>query len=687
MTDTYYGWTPPSVDDALFVDSNCGIAAQWLAAYVNSLYNGTDLSDPPLLASYEYIAALIPKGGDVPTFGQAAQWLAEGTDNSTLYEAMVQFPYGSCPVEICQKLVWEGDGDLAGIGVMVVYYLAAIFATMYYVLLAADQFEPFRQFEHHRRRWNWIVGAFHETIQAFLDTGLIFSISMLISGVYRFGSARMHPDKSHSIYQLTNAAYIGILTMFPPILLQIVAPNRRRRRIRAVLWLLVVIMAIVLMALYFSLETSVSQILNLLDRQSAVSDWIWESNCEPLTLRDNLDIAILTAVVISGINFFPWIYHIIIPRTWRHSIRKALVGKWAASKKGRHGRSWWKHVVAIARTVDGACCCIIMWALLGLFTAYRSVILKAMGPDNANTEWSFAQVFALATWVPVAIDLCTIYIYGAKEGLEGKVSENFKVVENHRKDSDNSSGGGMSGMSGGGGNGGYDGPNDVDYANLAPYQTNTTATNGQYDAVNNGTQMQYVGSAGQFSYVQYNNGVFHDVNNINNNNGVNNTGGAPQQFTTYDSAAYENTQYGAGGAGNVVGINQHQQYAAPQQYAPTQQYSPQYDPSMTKEAIATAEAQPMAQYMQPVPYNTNPVSVPNPIPATVSPVHTGSNIAVDNTAGSVHSGNQPYQQPMQQQQPLHQPPPQQQPLLQQQQQPVSYEYMPQDPATMHGGVH
>ncbi|KAL1892493.1 hypothetical protein Sste5346_007003 [Sporothrix stenoceras] len=648
MADTYYGWTPPSVDDALFVDSNCGIAAQWLSAYVNSLYNGTDLSDPPLLVSYQYLSALVPEDGEVPTFGQAAQWFADGTANSSLYDQMVQFPYDFCPVEICEKLVWEGDGDLAGIGVMVVYYLAAIFATMYFVLLAADQFEPFRRFEHHYRRWNWVVGAFHETVQAFLDTGLIFCISMLISGVYRFGSARLHPDKSHSVYQLTNAAYIGMFTICPPVILQIVSPNRRRRRIRAVLWLVVLIMSIVLMALYYSLETSATKLLNLLDRQSAVSDLIWEANCEPLTLRENLDVAIITSIVIIGVNVFPWAYHIFIPRPWRHSIRKAVVGRWDSTRKGRFGRSWWKHVVAIVRTVDGVCCCIIMWALLGLFTAYRSVVLKAMGPENANTEWSFAQVFALATWVPVAIDLCTIYIYGAQEGLEGKVSENFKVVENHRKDSDGSSGGGGTG---------YDGPSDVDYANLDPYQVvpaQTNSTNGNYDAVNNGTQMQYVASGGQFSDVQYNNGVF--------NNGMNNNGNVMQQYTTYD-----NTQYGAGGAGIVGNVQQYdpqtQQYA-PQQYTTqqytTQQYSPspQYDPSMTKEAVAAAEAQPMAQYMQPAPYNSN----------TVSTVHTTGNMV--DTASSIHSGNQPLQ-------------PQQQP----QQQPVTYGYMPQDPATMHGGVH
>ncbi|KIH90226.1 hypothetical protein SPBR_00370 [Sporothrix brasiliensis 5110] len=640
MADTFYGWTPPDVDAALFNDSNCGIAAQWLSAVINSRYNDTDLSDPPLMATYQYITALVPSGGELPTFGQVAQWLAVGSDNSTLYEAMVQFPYGYCPAEMCEKLVWDGDGDLAGVGVLVVYYLAAMFSTLYFVLISSDQFEPFRALEYHHRRWNWIVAAFHETVQAFLDTGLIFSIAMLIASVYRHGSSRMHPDKSHSIYQLTNATYIGIFSIFPPVLLQIVSPNRRRRRIRAFLWLVAIVLAVVLTALYYSLETNADKVLNLLDRESAVSDFIWELNCEPLDLRQGLDDALITALVILIVNFLPWAYHIFVPRTVRHSIRdRSCIGRLNTTKPGRHGRDWWKYVLTIVRTTDGAICCSMMWALLGLFTKYRSVVLSVMGPENANTEWSFAQVFALATWVPVAIDLCTIYIYGAKEGLEGKVSENFKVVANDNNDRKSSNGGG---------GGGIDGPNDVDYSNLDPYQivpaqTKSAATS-HYDAVSNDTQMQYVGSGGQFADGQYNNGVFSSNDNSNNSNNSNNTvpyGG---------NMSYDTTHYGAGGAGNVVG------QFAPQQYAP-QQFAPQYDQSMTKEPME--EVQLMGQYVQ-------PMQAGQPV-QQVQQVHQVQQVQPEqyrsNTVSSVqtHGSGQSTQ-------------------------PVTYEYMPQDPAAMHGGV-
>ncbi|CAK7223872.1 hypothetical protein SBRCBS47491_005356 [Sporothrix bragantina] len=554
---SYYGWTPPTVDEANFTMSICDVGAQWLAAFINSRYNGTDESDPPLVVTYAYVNNLIPIGQYYPTYGQMAEWLGNGGFDSDLFEAMVQYPYSYCPEQMCKELVWEGDPDLAGLGVMVVYYLAAIFVTLYFVLLAADKWQPFHTMEQHHRRWKYLVGAFHETVGSFIDTGLIFAISMLVSGVYRFGSTRVHPDKSHSIYQLTNATYIGIFSMFPPLLLQIMAPTKRRRRIRAVLWLVAVHLTVTLIALYFSLETSVSKILNLLDRESAVSDYIWEANCEPLSLRDGLDVAIITACVLLFINYLPWLYHTFIPRNTRHNIRNSsIVGRLDAVKPRRFGRSWWKHVLTIVLLVDGIVCTLMMWALLGLFTAYRGVVNSRMGPDNGNGEWSFSQVFALATWVPVTIDLMTIYIYGAKEALEGKVSTNFVVVENEAREKRKTMG--SHGSSGG----------DIDYSNLDPFQV--VDQSGHYNSVNT----QYSGAAGH-----YDDNVAH-----------------------YGGEA--TGQYNGGGqyAGGQYGGQYDPQYSA--------HYTPQYDPSISKEASSETHPTGTSMQMQPTSYNNSVVSQP-----------------------------------------------------------------------------
>ncbi|CAK7242544.1 MAG: hypothetical protein STHCBS139747_004039 [Sporothrix thermara] len=550
MATDYYGWVPPTLAQANITQGNCEVAATWLAVLLNSLAYSPDYITLPFAETYNYVLALTPDDQQKPTMGQMADWLWQMDPTSDYMLEMISFPTTECPTELCKNLVWGGDADLAGVGVMVVYFLAAGLVTLYFALLAADKWEPFRDLERHHRRWKFFVGAFQETVGSFIDTGLLFAITTLVSGVYRHTSSRLHPDKTHSIYQLTNATYIGVFSIFPPLLLQIITPTKRRRRIRVALWLLTIVLGVALIALYFNLETSLTRLLNLLDRLPAESDTIWEINCEPLNLRDDLDIAIVTACAMLALNLLPWLYHTVMPRKARHNIRNStFIGRLNATKPQRLGRSWWSHVRLVALVVDGVVCCLMMWALLGLFTAYRSIINHKMGPTNSNGEWSFSQVFALATWVPVTIDLVTMYIYGARDAHEAKISENFCVVENQARDARRSMG--LESLIGGRAASGFGG-REVDYANIDPLQlaepsaTHFNAGNTQYAAAAG----HYDDSAGQYIGGQY--------------------------------------------AGGQYGGQYDPQYTGAQ-------YAPQYDPSMSKEA--TSEVQPMVTYVQPAPYN------------------------------------------------------------------------------------
>ena len=60
--------------------------------------------------------------------------------------------------------------------------------------------------------------------------------------------------------------------------------------------------------------------------------------------------------------------------------------------------------------INGVLCCAIMWALLGLFSAYRFDIHRKMGSSDEDSQWSFGQVLALATWAPVAVELIDTYL-------------------------------------------------------------------------------------------------------------------------------------------------------------------------------------------------------------------------------------------------------------------------------------
>ncbi len=55
-------------------------------------------------------------------------------------------------------------------------------------------------------------------------------------------------------------------------------------------------------------------------------------------------------------------------------------------------------------------CLILAWVMLRLITRVRSSILQAAGDSDQENEWTFGQIVALSTWVPVIIEFVYILL-------------------------------------------------------------------------------------------------------------------------------------------------------------------------------------------------------------------------------------------------------------------------------------
>lgn len=249
---------------------------------------------------------------------------------------------------------------------------------------------------------------------------------MLIAATYRYGSSRRHPDKTHSLYGLVCATYMGIFSIFPPLLLQTVAADLRRRRIRLTLWLVVITFGLTVAGLDLNLRTSKAQLEKLMNRDSASVDNVWEYDCEPQHLRDALEDTLNLAEVILLLSISWWIYHAVPSRLWDR----------LCSTFGMQDHLWkiWPGVSHWILVIYQIICCVAMWASLGLFTRYRFRVQATMGSSYKDSQWSFGQVLALTTWVPLVVDLVTIYLYGPEDALQGKMSEHYSVVESTSAD-------------------------------------------------------------------------------------------------------------------------------------------------------------------------------------------------------------------------------------------------------------
>ena len=107
-------WEGPPADSLIF--SNCTLAAYWMATFTGQNYYDTKFHDAPIIATYEYVMSVMP-WDYTPDFGQALAWYDGLDPNGTAWYYFYWFPIDYCPEELCKNLLWEGDPDLAGIGV------------------------------------------------------------------------------------------------------------------------------------------------------------------------------------------------------------------------------------------------------------------------------------------------------------------------------------------------------------------------------------------------------------------------------------------------------------------------------------------------------------------------------------------------------------------------------------------
>jgi hypothetical protein len=75
-----------------------------------------------------------------------------------------------------------------------------------------------------------------------------------------------------------------------------------------------------------------------------------------------------------------------------------------------------------------------MWLCLILFLDLRQELYQNSGATNKDSEWTFGQVLATSTWVPVIADFLHILYLGPERALDRLVSVGYTVVDTRSLD-------------------------------------------------------------------------------------------------------------------------------------------------------------------------------------------------------------------------------------------------------------
>lgn len=294
---------------------------------------------------------------------------------------------------------------------MVSYYLVATLATLYVIILSLHSIKALREYD----RWNKVHTIFEKTLNSFLETSLLFSISMLLAAIYRLSSAFQKPsgDENTFMYSQLNAITVSMFSVLPPLLLQFPGRRLRRKHIRAILWFLVISLATTMTVLYHQWR-GYGPISKHFDNQ--FDDMIWEHPRQALwldlcdlnnkSLLDALDCAILITQVLLILNLPRWIFFLVTILGAQRTVSRVPQRH---RENGLHRiLSDWKKTYICVRALNIVVCSATMWLLLSVFTAIAVRLADAMGQWSKDRRWSVGQILAMATFVPLITDIIVI---------------------------------------------------------------------------------------------------------------------------------------------------------------------------------------------------------------------------------------------------------------------------------------
>jgi hypothetical protein len=240
--------------------------------------------------------------------------------------------------------------------------------------------------------------AVQHSTASFLNASIVFSIAMLSASLVSFAK------RDH----LTRSTFAILLLMpfgsvLPVTLLQLAASNMlRRHRGRLLLWILMTALMVTLLV-----TALLQNIRNIPTEDKASKQVNWETHClgEGNVMNLFWFTLSLAGLLILGIGCF-------------------VVGSFIAILRRQSAswprRVWWITLVTAFLT---------MWLCLIWFIHFQIQRNDMAGKDNKDTEWSFGQILAVATWVPVIIDFGYILWQKPVKALSGRLMDPYEVNE------------------------------------------------------------------------------------------------------------------------------------------------------------------------------------------------------------------------------------------------------------------
>ncbi|KAK4154396.1 hypothetical protein C8A00DRAFT_14475 [Chaetomidium leptoderma] len=395
-------WPTDQVDE-----HTCKAAGEFFATWMTSpeQIEAKTYRGPGLDATAQYLRVLYGLEDDKAfTDGQLVWWFADTQAQAQMagdqvyqefLSTVIQPAVTFCGASVCKSLGWAGNGDLAGIGVFSSYYIEAILATIYMVVLLGKSFHLWGGGGAPGR----ILGAFLGTLGDLIMGAFVFSLVVVIASLHSIFQVRGDEDFSVTTYEIVTAMLVTVFSVCSATLLYCLAEHGKGPKVllRAVLFAL---WALMLAVVNIGRTTDPSAAA----LQSGTIGHPFELYCQVIGTGP-LEAVRIFAVASAGLGALWLVY---------------LLSRKCRSKASETGRLWRAVVTILAW--------IVMWVFLGVFTALRARSIEVAGASDKSNEWSFGQIVAVAAWVPVLLNFIYILIAGVDGAQNSKLPDGYEVT-------------------------------------------------------------------------------------------------------------------------------------------------------------------------------------------------------------------------------------------------------------------
>jgi len=326
-------------------------------------------------------------------------WLnIESSDSDTIGTYITPI-IDDCAASVCRALGWEGNSDLAGIGVFASYYIEAILTTIYLIPLIAIRFRLITGTDR-------ISKAFTSTLGDMVQSVYVFSIAVMAASLYTILRVSKDSDLSVSRYDIITSILVSILATCPATALYAIGGQGKGPQylLRAVLFAMWCVM---LAVVNIGQQTDPSMVAVQTGKVAQPFDVL----CEVMG-RSPLNGIRIFSVVAAALGAI-WIAYLVYRRV---SSRKKL-----RELDNDRDMKWGRFGIAFLSWAA-------MWVFVGLFTLLRARIMMVSGESDKSNEWSFGQIVALATWAPVIINFTWALIVGVKKSHGERLPEGYEVT-------------------------------------------------------------------------------------------------------------------------------------------------------------------------------------------------------------------------------------------------------------------